>query len=114
MLPQTKKTINPWFIVFPLLFPFMLIFSTNEWIVAGWVVILILGVFLVQYIKREWMLLGIGILGGIIAEVGGDMIVKLQYWGNGSLLGIPVWLPLLWGLGFIAIHRIGRMIITRE
>jgi len=69
--------------------------------------------FTVRHNKREWLLLLIGIIVGIILEVGGDLLYKLQYWNTASFLGIPLWLPLLWGFEFIIIYRIGSIIVKK-
>jgi hypothetical protein len=104
-----------WYTIIPaLLFPWVFLFTQNEFIVAGWVVILTVFLFSLRYERKEWILFLIGLIAGIIAEVGGDMIAKMQYWNNGSLLGIPLWLPLLWAFGFIVIRRIGNMIVEKK
>ena len=52
---------------------------------------------------------------GLIFELGGDAIYKLQSWSEGSLFGIPSWLPLFWGLGFVFIRRFGNaVLLVRE
>lgn len=61
--------------------------------------------------NREKILLGIGILLGILVEVGLGLILRQQHWEQASFLGVPLWLPLIWGMGFIAIRRLGNIIV---
>lgn len=74
----------------------------------------ILIMFAVKYQKREWILVVVGTVLGIILEIGGDMIYKLQYWNTDSFFGIPLWLPLLWGFQFVLVYRIGSLIVNRK
>jgi hypothetical protein len=69
--------------------------------------------FTIKHNHREWLLVLIGIILGIVFEVGGDLIYKLQYWNSGMLFGLPLWLPLLWGFGFLIIHRVGAIIVKK-
>ncbi len=63
----------------------------------------------IKHYNREWLLFVIGVITGIICEIGGDLLYKLQYWENASFFGIPYWLPLLWGFGFILTYRIRHL-----
>jgi hypothetical protein len=69
--------------------------------------------FTVKYQKKEWILLLVGTVLGIVLEVGGDLIYKLQYWNTESFLGVPLWLPLLWGFQFIIVYRLGAIIVKK-
>ena len=76
------------------------------------IIILILAYWqFIDYKLGEWKLFLIGVIAGFIAEVGGDVIYQMQYWVQGSLFGVPLWLPLLWGYGFVFIRRIGNNIL---
>ena len=92
-------------------FPLIFIITKNEWIIALWTIILIGIIWLVKYNNKEWILVVVGIILGIIGEKGGDMIYQLQYWNSGSFFGIPIWLPIIWGFGFLLMYRIGRLIV---
>jgi hypothetical protein len=70
--------------------------------------------FSIKNYENEWLLLVVGIIVGALFEIGGDWVYKLQYWEMNSFFGLPYWLPLLWGLGFIVIHRIGSMIVIAK
>lgn len=85
----------------------------NEWITSATIILfLIINFKWIEYEQHEWKVFLIGVIIGIIAEIGGDLVYKLQYWENGSFFGIPLWLPLLWGYGFIFIRRVGNQIIN--
>jgi hypothetical protein len=60
---------------------------------------------------REKALLVVGIALGCGIEVGLGLVLRQQHWEQATLLGVPMWLPLIWGLGFIAIRRIGNAIV---
>ena len=68
------------------------------------IIILILSI---KYYKSELKLFFLGLALGFIIEVGLGLIARQQYWDNASLMGVPVWLPLIWGIGFVAITRVG-------
>lgn len=86
-------------------------FTHNELFISLLLLCLIITTFLIKYEKNEIYLLLLGIIAGIIAEVGGDYFNKVQYWEQGSFFGVPFWLPLLWGYGVIYFRRIGNWIV---
>jgi len=109
-MPSFKESI--WFQLTPLFFVLIVFFFTqNELYVTLWVIILIVLTFYIKYYKNEWKVFLFGTITGFLFEIGGDLIYKAQYWENASLLGIPVWLPLMWGYGFIFIRRIGNLLV---
>jgi hypothetical protein len=67
----------------------------------------------IRHHHKEWLLFSAGTVLGIIFEIGGDALYKMQYWSSGSFFGIPYWLPLLWGFGFVIIHRFGSIIVEK-
>ena len=91
-----------------------LLFTHNEWIISGIVVLVIIATFWLEYHKNEiwWLLIGIGV--GVILEIGGDLIWKLQYWSEGSIMGLPLWLFLWWGYAFVLIRRAGNFVVKEE
>ena len=48
-----------------------------------------------------------GILVGIVVEVIGTQISGYQSFTKPDFGGIPIWLPIAWGYGFVAMKRIG-------
>ena len=112
------KKINKNHIIFhilPLLLAFLSISVVRSEFGITIVVLILLAVsFYFKYYKGEWKILVIGIIAGIILEVGGDMLYQLQYWAEGSLMGIPIWLPIFWGYVFVFTRRIGNIIVKKK
>ncbi len=55
----------------------------------------------------EVYLFYIGVLAGFVLEVGFRFLGYQQVWLDASLFGIPYWLPIVWGVGFVLITRLG-------
>ena len=109
-----KLKANAFFQAVQLFFVLVIFFFTqNELIVALWILFLTAAAFYLEYHKNEWKLFLAGIIIGTIIEIGGDAIAKMQFWDDASFFGIPLWLPLIWGYGFIFIRRIGNRIVCR-
>ena len=51
-----------------------------------------------------------GLLYGIVIEVGLGLVHRQQLWTDASLYGVPLWLPIVWGIGFIYIGRLAVFI----
>jgi uncharacterized membrane protein len=96
----------PWFFLVLAILP-----THREFLIAGGVVAVMAIAFSVRYYRREWLLFVVGSLLGLTFEIGGDAIYKLQSWSEGSLFGIPAWLPLFWGLGFVFFRRFGNVLV---
>jgi hypothetical protein len=58
----------------------------------------------------EVYLYGIGTAVGIFIEIGFRFLGYQQTWTDASLFGIPFWLPLAWGMGFVLITRFGMYV----
>ncbi len=82
----------------------------NEIFLTG-IMVLVSVALLPSYEKGEVYLYLAGLLGGVFIEVGLGQINRLQHWENASFFGVPYWLPLVWGFGFVLIRRIGNLII---
>lgn len=89
----------------------MMAFIKGEILLTLGFALIVLVNFFVKYHKREWLLFALGFFSGIFFEVLGDVLFKLQYWAHGSLFGLPFWLPLMWGFGFVAMRRIGNIVV---
>lgn len=75
--------------------------------------IIVIGItFVIEYKKKEWAVLLAGIIIGFLVEFSGDAVYQLQYWEQASFFGLPIWLPILWGYGFVMIRRIGNLITS--
>lgn len=86
-------------------------FIHGEFVFTLVIVAILLISWKIKYYKGEWKLFLAGLIIGFVFEALGGLVYRMQYWENASLLGIPVWLPILWGYGFIFIHRLGKIII---
>ena len=99
-----------WFFLVLALLP-----THREALITVGVVAVVAVAFHFRYYAREWWLFALGSALGLVFELGGDAIYKLQSWSEGSLFGIPSWLPLFWGLGFVFIRRFGNaVLLVRE
>lgn len=47
---------------------------------------------------------------GFALEVFQTSIAKFHSFSNPDILGIPIWMPLVWGYGFVLMKRIGTII----
>jgi len=72
--------------------------------------VLTLGLIYFHKDKTEFIVLLYGILIGIIVEVIGTQISGYQTFTKPDFGGIPIWLPITWGYGFVAMKRIGFII----
>lgn len=56
----------------------------------------------------------VGLILGAFIEVGFRFLGYQQVWTNASFFGVPFWLPIAWGIGFVLITRIGIYIRNLE
>ena len=61
--------------------------------------------------RGEGILFGVGMGTGIIVEVGLGLVVRTQHWEYASFFGVPFWLPIIWGYGFVVMRRFGNIIV---
>jgi hypothetical protein len=54
-----------------------------------------------------------GLIFGLFIELFLGLIIRTQFWENASFFGIPYWLPIVWGYGFIVIYKIGDFIVYK-
>lgn len=59
----------------------------------------------------EAQLFAFGVLMALIIELGLGLVARSQHWSHASLFGIPYWLPLIWGYGFVVMRRVGNLIV---
>ncbi len=83
----------------------------NDYLLTGLYVIIILLAFKIKYIKHEWKVY----LGGFILMVFFEWIfisTGVETFVRNSLFGImPLWLPFLWGYGFVAVTRVSKYLM---
>ena len=67
---------------------------------------------LLRRVPGEIHLFALGVILALIIELGLGLIARSQHWDHASLFGIPYWLPLMWGYGFVVMRRIGNVIVA--
>ena len=65
------------------------------------------------YYKGEAALFLVGFIMGLIIEVGMRYIGAEQIWLHATYFAVPIWLPFVWGIGFVVITRIGLRLRTQ-
>jgi hypothetical protein len=74
------------------------------------VVVISIVVFLISYNHNEEALFLAGVILGIMVETGLRFGGQQYPWRDTSFFGMPSWLPLVWGFGFVIATRIGFFI----
>jgi 4-hydroxybenzoate polyprenyltransferase len=98
-----------------LLLFFAITFIINNEIAVTIILILFLIIaFKFRYNKGEWRVFVLGLIIGIVLELGGYYFHRLQYWTVDGFFGIPLWLPVVWGIGFVFIRRIGNLLVDKK
>ncbi len=79
----------------------------SELELTAFIIVVSFLIFLLKDHKNEKYLFIIGILVGSFIEIGLRVLGYQQIWTEASLFGVPYWLPIAWGLGFVLITRFG-------
>src|SRR3989344_5683364 len=94
------------FNLIPILLMIVLIpFIKNDYILTLAYILIILVSFIVKYNKKEYLFFLFGFIGMIVSEY---LFIStgVETFNRNSLFGLmPLWLPFLWGYGFVAIKR---------
>ncbi|HAU07969.1 MAG: hypothetical protein UW46_C0001G0126 [Candidatus Yanofskybacteria bacterium GW2011_GWF1_44_227] len=69
-------------------------------------------IWLFKYNSGEFYLYFVGVILGVVIEIGMRTLGYQQIWPKAHLFGVPYWLPLIWGVGFVVIARIGIFLRT--
>jgi hypothetical protein len=84
---------------------------TNEWLrVSILVVALLVNFKIVYYEIGEWRVFLFGAVAGVFIELGH---IYLNMQTSPGMFGIALWLPLLYGYGFVFIRRLGNLITNK-
>ena len=67
-------------------------------------------IFALRVHKNEPKVFLLGLVLGLFVEVFLGLFARQQHWEGASLMGVPIWLPIIWGIGFVVITRIGAKI----
>jgi hypothetical protein len=62
------------------------------------------------YNHNEGYLFLIGVGLGVFVEIVLGMVARQQHWDGAHYLSVPLWLPIVWGIGFVMITRLGIFI----
>ena len=79
----------------------------SELALTAFIVAVSLLILVMKRHKNEQRLFITGIFTGCVIEIGLRQLGYQQIWTEASLFGIPYWLPIAWGLGFVVITRFG-------
>ena len=78
---------------------------TNDYLLGGIYILIIIASFLIKYEKKDYLFFVFGFLIMIIFEYF-FISTGVETFKRNSLFGImPLWRPLLWAYGFVAIRR---------
>ncbi|VVB57720.1 Uncharacterised protein [uncultured archaeon] len=80
------------------------------WANPAFLAVMLVGLSLIMLWKSEpadWWAYAFCALFGTLAEMMGVAVGAWQY-GAGTLLGVPVWLPLLWGIACLFMVQVSR------
>ncbi len=75
--------------------------------------LIVLSVLLVQKSKHDLILFCIGVACGAVSEIIAIYFGALSY-ALPQLLGIPLWLPLVWGMASVVVVRIYNRILKSK
>ncbi len=84
-------------------------FLREKWL-TGFIILIIGITFLLQINHNEVWLFIVGFSFGVIIEIGLRYFGYQQAWKDASFFGVPYWLPIIWGFGFVIITRLGFFI----
>ena len=79
----------------------------NELALTAFIVVATFIMFLVKDHRNELYLFISGMVVGSVIEIGLRFLGHQQNWTQASLFGVPYWLPIAWGIGFVLITRFG-------
>lgn len=83
----------------------------NDYLLSLFYIIVILISFKIKYVKNECRIFTAGFVLMIIFEFI-FISTGVEIFFRNSLLNVmPLWLPFLWGYGFVAIRRVGEYLI---
>ena len=93
----------------PILIMIALIPFFKEIILVILFIIIILIAFKIKYQKKEVVVFLLGLIAMTMIELI-FISTGIETFAHNKLFGIPLWLPLIWGYGFVVIKRIIQLI----
>lgn len=82
----------------------------SELSLTAFIIAITLTTFYIRNHRHEPALFLIGVGIGAFIEIGLRIFGYQQAWTGASLFGVPYWLPIAWGIGFILITRLGILV----
>ncbi len=104
-----KKILFP-LILFVSFFAIQVFLKPSEIVLTLLALLLTIIIFSIKSYKHEFRVFMLGLLLGFFVEVVLGLFARQQHWDNASLFGVPIWLPIIWGIGFVVITRVGSKI----
>ncbi|OGF76773.1 hypothetical protein A3E62_00965 [Candidatus Giovannonibacteria bacterium RIFCSPHIGHO2_12_FULL_44_29] len=103
------KTLKVFIETLPILFGILLsyLFWQNSFVLFIIYIALSVVLILRHRDNSEFAIFIYGIIIGGLVEVIGTQVSGYQSFTEPDFLGIPMWLPVVWGYGFVAMKRIG-------
>jgi len=104
----TEKISKVFIETLPIFFGILLsyLFWENNMLLFIIYLALTLGLIYFHKDKIEFIIFAYGILVGAIVEIIGTQVSGYQSFTKPDFGGIPIWLPVVWGYGFVAMKRI--------
>jgi len=84
--------------------------TMSELSLTAFIVAVTCVMFFVREHPYEPFLFIIGLTTGCTIEIGMRVLGYQQVWTSASLFGVPYWLPIVWGVGFVLITRLGMVV----
>jgi hypothetical protein len=102
--------------VAPIFFGIILTYSFwhNNLLLAVLYVLAIVVFLKIEYHRGDIHALIIGCIVGFAVEAIGTSVAGYQSFANPDFFGIPMWLPIVWGYGFLFMKRVGVIINNSE
>lgn len=83
----------------------LVLFWKNNILLTFLYLLIILMAFKIKYEKREIFIFLLGAIVGLAIEIS-SVFVGFERFSQPLILGIPLWMPLTWGYGFVVIKRV--------
>ena len=97
--------------ILPILIAVLLVSIFNKELELFVIGIILVGyTFFKNYESKEIYLFVLGMFVGLILELVGNFYLG-QKWAEATFFTIPIWLPILWGYGFLIIRRVGNILV---
>ena len=104
-----SKIVKVFIETLPILFGILLsyLFWQNNFLLLAIYLILTVVLILWRGDNTEFAIFAYGIIIGGIVEIIGTEVSGYQSFTNPNFFGVPIWLPIVWGYGFVAMKRVG-------